>query len=116
MQLYLANRETECILFRPIKNNVVAAFTQLLQLISQHYTGEELMLIACPLPEQISLMLSSTSLSHQKTGQEINEQAGPVKDDQKVEQKTSTEETRIVDQKENEVKTQVSELKGVDIV
>ncbi|XP_058796417.1 conserved oligomeric Golgi complex subunit 3 isoform X2 [Phymastichus coffea] len=63
MQLYLANRETECILFRPIKNNIVAAFAQLSQLLSQHYTGEELMLIACPLPEQISIMLSSTSLA-----------------------------------------------------
>ncbi|XP_011498696.1 PREDICTED: conserved oligomeric Golgi complex subunit 3 [Ceratosolen solmsi marchali] len=63
MQLYLANRETESILFRPIKNSIVASFTQLSQLLSQLYTGDELMLIACPLPEQISLMLSSTTLA-----------------------------------------------------
>lgn len=63
MQLYLANRETECILFRPIKNNVVAAFAQLLQLLSNNYSAEELLLIACPLPDQISVTLSSTSLA-----------------------------------------------------
>jgi hypothetical protein len=62
MQLYLANRETESILFRPIKNGIIASFTQLSQLLSQLFTGDELMLIACPLPEQISLMLNSTTL------------------------------------------------------
>ncbi|KAL7299876.1 hypothetical protein TKK_0007208 [Trichogramma kaykai] len=66
MQLYLANRETESILFRPIRNNIVGAFAQLGQLLSQYYSGEELMLIACPLPEQISVMLSSTTLQTQK--------------------------------------------------
>ncbi|XP_051156625.1 conserved oligomeric Golgi complex subunit 3 [Leptopilina boulardi] len=62
MQLYLANKETECILFRPIKNNIVAAFTQLLQILNTYYNSEDLMLIACPIPEQISVMLSSSSL------------------------------------------------------
>ncbi|XP_012259696.2 conserved oligomeric Golgi complex subunit 3 [Athalia rosae] len=72
MQLYLANRETECILFRPMKNNVVAAFTQLLQLLSNNFTAEELLLIACPLPEQISVTLSSTSLTHGRGTQQDN--------------------------------------------
>ena len=69
LQLYLANRETECILFRPIKNNVVAAFTHLSQLLSTNYGTEELLLIACPLPEQISIMLSSSSLAQGKGSQ-----------------------------------------------
>ncbi|XP_014204739.1 conserved oligomeric Golgi complex subunit 3 [Copidosoma floridanum] len=64
MQLYLANRETECILFRPIKNNIVSAFTQFTQFLNQHYTEDELLLIACPLPEQVSVFLSSSSLAH----------------------------------------------------
>lgn len=67
MQLYLANKETECILFRPIKNNIVAAFTQLLQILNTCYNSEDLMLIACPIPEQISVMLSSSSLTQGKT-------------------------------------------------
>ncbi|XP_012280622.1 conserved oligomeric Golgi complex subunit 3 [Orussus abietinus] len=66
LQLYLANRETECILFRPIKNNIVATFTQLAQLINSHYNEEELSVIACPLPEQVSVMLSSSSLVQEK--------------------------------------------------
>lgn len=77
MQLYLANRETECILFRPIKNNVVAAFTQLLQILNTCYDSENLLLIACPLPEQVSVMLSSSSLSQGKMldeGQKTQEQ------------------------------------------
>lgn len=69
MQLYLANRETECILFRPIKNNVVAAFTHLSQLLTTNYTEEQLLLIACPLPEQISVMLSSSSLAQNQVSQ-----------------------------------------------
>ncbi|XP_029041945.2 conserved oligomeric Golgi complex subunit 3 isoform X1 [Osmia bicornis bicornis] len=69
MQLYLSNKETEFILFRPVKNNVCAAFTQLYQLLSKYYNSEELQLIACPLPEQISVMLSSSSLVHGKSTQ-----------------------------------------------
>lgn len=67
MQLYLANRETECILFRPIRNNVVAAFSQFFQLLQNTFTAEQQLLIGCPLPEQISVMLSSTSLVHART-------------------------------------------------
>ncbi|XP_003701293.2 conserved oligomeric Golgi complex subunit 3 isoform X2 [Megachile rotundata] len=69
MQLYLSNKETEFILFRPVKNNVCAAFTQIYQLLSKYYSSEELQLIACPLPEQISVMLSSSSLVHGKSTQ-----------------------------------------------
>ncbi|XP_069704565.1 conserved oligomeric Golgi complex subunit 3 [Periplaneta americana] len=63
MQLYLANRETEFILFRPIKNNVVASFVQLQQLLSGGgYTSDDLLLAGCPSPEQITVLLSSASL------------------------------------------------------
>lgn len=63
MQLYLANRETEFVLFRPIKNSVVAAFMQLQQLLtSGGYSNEDLLIIGCPASEQIALLLSSTSL------------------------------------------------------
>ncbi|XP_033215347.1 conserved oligomeric Golgi complex subunit 3 isoform X1 [Belonocnema kinseyi] len=77
MQLYLANRETECILFRPIKNNIVAAFTQLLQILNTCYDYENLLLIACPLPEQVSVMLSSSSLSQGKMLDEVQKTQAP---------------------------------------
>ncbi|GLH07911.1 Conserved oligomeric Golgi complex subunit 3 [Gryllus bimaculatus] len=64
MQLYLANRETEFVLFRPIKNSVVGAFAQLQQLLSTGgYSSEDLLLAACPAPEQVALLLSSAALA-----------------------------------------------------
>ncbi|KAL1115855.1 hypothetical protein AAG570_006144 [Ranatra chinensis] len=63
MKLYLANRDTEFILYRPIKNNVIGCFTRLQHLIfSGGYTQEEQSLIGCPTPEQVSILLSSVSL------------------------------------------------------
>ncbi|KYN30665.1 Conserved oligomeric Golgi complex subunit 3 [Trachymyrmex septentrionalis] len=70
MQLYLANKETEFILFKPVKNNICAAFTQLHQTLNKYYNAENLLLIACPLPEQISVMLSSTTLIQGKSNRE----------------------------------------------
>ncbi|EFN81917.1 conserved oligomeric Golgi complex subunit 3 [Harpegnathos saltator] len=70
MQLYLANKETEFILFKPVKNNICAAFTQLHQVLTKYYNAEDLQLIACPLPEQISVMLSSTTLTQGKSNRD----------------------------------------------
>lgn len=70
MQLYLANKETEFILFKPVKNNICAAFTQLHQILNKYYNAEDLQLIACPLPEQISVMLSSTTLIQGKSNRD----------------------------------------------
>ncbi|XP_044261076.1 conserved oligomeric Golgi complex subunit 3 [Tribolium madens] len=64
MQLYLANRETEFILFRPIKNNVINVFVQIEQTLATcGYSGEELLLIGCPSPEQINVLICSVSLT-----------------------------------------------------
>lgn len=70
LQLYLANKETEFILFKPVKNNICAAFTQLHQILNKYYNAEDLLLIGCPLPEQISVMLSSTTLVQGKSNRE----------------------------------------------
>lgn len=64
MQLYLANRETEFILFRPIKNNIINSFMQLDQiLIKGGYSVEDQLLIACPSPEQVNILVCSVSLT-----------------------------------------------------
>lgn len=102
MQLYLANKETECILFRPIKNNIVAAFTQLLQLLSNYYSPEELLLIACPMPEQISVMLSSTRLLQQRVQRSQSEIHGErTPDDSQTEKINATEYLRKVSLQSN---------------
>ncbi|XP_072946658.1 conserved oligomeric Golgi complex subunit 3 [Epargyreus clarus] len=63
MQLYLANKETEFILFRPIRNNVVGYFVQLEQLLTTSgYSEEDILIVACPTPEQVSVFISSASL------------------------------------------------------
>lgn len=63
LQLYLANRETEFILFRPIKNNVINAFMQVDQiLLKGGYSSEDQLLIACPSPEQVNILVCSVSL------------------------------------------------------
>ncbi|KAJ8735330.1 hypothetical protein PYW07_006950 [Mythimna separata] len=63
MQLYLANKETEFILFRPIRNNVVGYFVQIEQLLTNAgYTYEDTLIVACPTPEQVSVFISSASL------------------------------------------------------
>ncbi|XP_071442927.1 conserved oligomeric Golgi complex subunit 3-like, partial [Hetaerina americana] len=63
LRLYLANRETEFILFRPIKNNVVGSFAQLQQILNTNYTADEKLLVGCPTPEQASVLLSSSMVT-----------------------------------------------------
>lgn len=64
LQLYLANRETEFILFKPIKNNVLNAFMQVDQiLLKGGYTNDDQLLIACPSPEQVNILICSVSLT-----------------------------------------------------
>ncbi|RVE50651.1 hypothetical protein evm_004683 [Chilo suppressalis] len=63
MQLYLANTETEFILFRPIRNNVVGYFAQMGQLLTNAgYSYDDILIVACPTPEQVSVFISSASL------------------------------------------------------
>ncbi|KAF7271010.1 hypothetical protein GWI33_016070 [Rhynchophorus ferrugineus] len=64
MQLYLANKETEFILFRPIKNNIINAFIQMEQIVQKGgYTTDDQLLIACPTPEHVNILICSVSLT-----------------------------------------------------
>uniref|UniRef100_A0A8C9WXK3 Conserved oligomeric Golgi complex subunit 3 n=1 Tax=Sander lucioperca TaxID=283035 RepID=A0A8C9WXK3_SANLU len=58
MSLYLANRDTEFILFKPVRNNIQQVFQRLHALLQEEYSGEDLQIIACPSMEQINLLLS----------------------------------------------------------
>ncbi|CAE1225454.1 COG3 [Acanthosepion pharaonis] len=60
MSLYLANKDTEYILFKPIKVSVQQNYQQLSQLLSAEYTSEDEQIVACPSAEQINLLLSPT--------------------------------------------------------
>lgn len=71
MQLYLANKDTEFILFRPIRNNIIGSFVKLEQLLTTNsYSKDDLTIVSCPSAEQISVLLSSVNLSGTVVGAE----------------------------------------------
>uniref|UniRef100_A0A673K7I7 Conserved oligomeric Golgi complex subunit 3 n=1 Tax=Sinocyclocheilus rhinocerous TaxID=307959 RepID=A0A673K7I7_9TELE len=53
LSLYLANKDTEFILFKPVRNNVQQVFQRLHALLQKEYSGEDLQIIACPSMEQV---------------------------------------------------------------
>lgn len=62
MLLYLANKDTEFILFRPIRNNCISAFVRLEQVLTTNgYTKDDMIITSCPTADQISILLSSAS-------------------------------------------------------
>ncbi|XP_005180335.2 conserved oligomeric Golgi complex subunit 3 [Musca domestica] len=63
MQLYLSNRDTEFIIFRPIRNNVIQSFVRLEQLLTTNgYSADDMIITSCPSAEQVSILLSSASI------------------------------------------------------
>uniref|UniRef100_A0A2S2PWF2 Conserved oligomeric Golgi complex subunit 3 n=1 Tax=Sipha flava TaxID=143950 RepID=A0A2S2PWF2_9HEMI len=65
MSLYLANADTQFVLYKPIKNNILHIFTRIQQfLTTNNYTTEEQQLIACPTSEQMSMLLSTSLMSN----------------------------------------------------
>jgi len=63
MQLYLSNRDTEFILFRPIRNNIIGAYVKLEQMLTTNgYSNDALIITSCPTADQISLLLASASV------------------------------------------------------
>lgn len=60
MTLYLANRDTEMILIRPIKAAVYAKFQALHTVLQDHYDEEDKQIIAAPSLEQVNLVMSTT--------------------------------------------------------
>ncbi|KAH8008870.1 hypothetical protein HPB51_005917 [Rhipicephalus microplus] len=52
MSLYLANKDTEQILFKPIKTKVLASYENLNQIVRTTYSAEDQQIIACPSVEQ----------------------------------------------------------------
>ncbi|KAK3872541.1 hypothetical protein Pcinc_022385 [Petrolisthes cinctipes] len=59
MQLYLANRDTEFILFKPVRTNVTSSFARLQNILNDNYSEEDKVIIACPTQEEVSALLSS---------------------------------------------------------
>jgi len=60
LSLYLANKETENILFKPIKVRVQKKFQTLKEIIEENFNEEEKQIIAAPSPDQVGLLMTST--------------------------------------------------------
>ena len=67
LHLYLCNKETEFILFRPIRNEIMITFMSLRQIVSNEYTSDESLIIGCPSQEQVAMLLASLQI--QQTSQ-----------------------------------------------
>ena len=57
MNLYLANTDTEAILFRPIRGQILGQFSNLRKVIDK-MEEEDQFIINCPSPEQLTLTLA----------------------------------------------------------
>ncbi|XP_075708377.1 conserved oligomeric Golgi complex subunit 3 isoform X1 [Rhinoderma darwinii] len=58
MSLYLANKDTEFILFKPVRSNIQQVFQKIHILLKEEFITEDLQIIACPSMEQVNLLLS----------------------------------------------------------
>merc|ERR1712107_719681 len=59
MQIYLANNETEFILFRPVRSNILTVFVSLLATLRSEYSLDQQTIIGCPTQEQLAAILAS---------------------------------------------------------
>ncbi|KAE8626202.1 hypothetical protein XENTR_v10006546 [Xenopus tropicalis] len=53
MSLYLANKDTEFILFKPVRSNIQQVFQKIHMLLKEEFASEDLQIIACPSMEQV---------------------------------------------------------------
>uniref|UniRef100_A0A4X1SEA2 Conserved oligomeric Golgi complex subunit 3 n=2 Tax=Sus scrofa TaxID=9823 RepID=A0A4X1SEA2_PIG len=58
MSLYLSNKDTEFILFKPVRNNIQQVFQKFHALLKEEFSPEDAQIIACPSMEQLNLLLS----------------------------------------------------------
>ncbi|XP_058965587.2 conserved oligomeric Golgi complex subunit 3 [Pocillopora verrucosa] len=58
MALFLANKDTEYILFKPVKAKVQEYYKQMNDLVMETYSEEDQQIIGCPSIQQVSLLLA----------------------------------------------------------
>jgi hypothetical protein len=60
LAVYLANEETEHILFRPVKANVLQAYDALEKMAVRYYQASDQLIISAPTQGEVSLMMALT--------------------------------------------------------
>ncbi|ESN93408.1 hypothetical protein HELRODRAFT_88759 [Helobdella robusta] len=59
MSLYLSNSDTEYILFKPIKSNILQVYNEFGTFLKEYYTEEDMFLIAAPSIDQINILMNN---------------------------------------------------------
>jgi len=97
MQLYLANRETEFILFRPVRSNILSAFVNLLATLRAEYSFDDQTIIGCPTQEQLAALLACVMVVHvSNRGRTINSSSREVSESPElVARKMSTKSVKF---------------------
>eukprot|EP00092_Neocalanus_flemingeri_P004451 GFUD01004786.1.p1 GENE.GFUD01004786.1~~GFUD01004786.1.p1 ORF type:complete len:913 (+),score=335.84 GFUD01004786.1:66-2804(+) len=103
MQLYLANRETEFILFRPVRSNILSAFVNLLATLRAEYSFDDQTIIGCPTQEQLAALLASVMVVHvSNRSRAINSSSREVSESPElIARKMSTKSVKFQDSSED---------------
>uniref|UniRef100_A0A6A7G0E7 Conserved oligomeric Golgi complex subunit 3 n=3 Tax=Hirondellea gigas TaxID=1518452 RepID=A0A6A7G0E7_9CRUS len=59
LHLYLANRDTEFILLKPIRINVSNSFGRLTKILADHYNQDDAIIASCPTYEEINIIMNA---------------------------------------------------------
>ena len=104
MQLYLANSETEFILFRPVRSNILTSFVSLVSVLRAEYSREQQTIIGCPTQEQLAALLASVMLGHTSrtsrpvlTSRQVSESPEMVKVREEVREEADSDNKRTSD-------------------
>ena len=59
LHLYLANRDTEFILLKPVRLNVLRNFSHLSSIVTANYSQDDTIIANCPSPDELNMMMNS---------------------------------------------------------
>ena len=84
MQLYLANRETEFILFRPIRSSILSTFVSFISTLRTEFTAEQQIIVGCPTQEQLAAILASVSIKPRTPRQSLSREVSKSPENKQV--------------------------------
>lgn len=82
LHLYLANRDTEFILLKPVRMNVLRYFSRLSTILTTHYTQDDVTIANCPSSDELNMMMNSlldvAAINNRNTVKEQELLSGPL--------------------------------------
>ncbi|KAF2359926.1 Conserved oligomeric Golgi complex subunit 3 [Trinorchestia longiramus] len=59
LHLYLANRDTEFILLKPVRINVASSFVRMNRILSENYSPDDVLIANCPSVDEVNMMMNA---------------------------------------------------------